>query len=152
MSYEERNTVAHLISTVVVVSGFFYYMLQMAPLDAADPAGALAHLGLAFLVMAGAGIVVTILGTIFVNIGAGIAEGIRTGREPEFATDERDRQIELRAMRVASLLLGVGMVGSMALLAFGQPAFTVFLAIILAGAVADVAAGIFKLALYRRGF
>lgn len=152
MSYEERNTIAHLISTIVVVSGFFFYLLRMAPLEGASDAEALTILGRAFLVMVGAGIAATILATIVVNIGAGIAEGIRTGEEPAFETDERDRQIELRAMRMATLVLGAGFVASMALLAFGQPAFPVFLLIVLAGAVADVSGSVFKLILYRRGF
>jgi hypothetical protein len=127
-------------------------MLQMAPLAEATAAEALVHLGWAFLVMVGAGIVATIVATIVVNIGAGIAEGIKTGAEPEFATDERDRQIELRAMRVTSLMLGVGMTAAMVTLALGQPAFTVFLLIILAGAVADVIGSVTKLVMYRRGF
>jgi hypothetical protein len=152
MTYEERNTIAHLISTIAVVSGLFFYLFRLAPLEGATDAEALIMLGRAFLAMVVAGIVVTILASILVNVGAGIAEGVKSGGTPEFATDERDHQFELRTMRAATYALGAGFVGAMALLAFGQPAFTVFLLLILAGAIADVFGSVFKLVLYRRGF
>lgn len=150
MSHEEKNTYAHLASTALVTAAYFIYVSQLAGSGAFDGPDGLAALGrTVLLVMVGGGIVANIVIVILFNIGFAIAAG---DPNPSFATDERDKLIELRSFRVAALGLGVGFVSSMGALALGQPAFVVINMIVATGALADLLASAVKLLEYRRGF
>lgn len=152
MSYQEKSAIAHLISTVLVIGlyGFFVFgMYQAGQFDGPD---GLSLLGKAVLVMVVGGIVVNIVASILVSIVAGIVQNVTSGEFEPLVTDERDRLIELKAMSFATYALGIGFVGSMGLLALGQTAFVVLNLIVISGALADILGSLVKLVLYRRGF
>jgi hypothetical protein len=91
-------------------------------------------------------------------VGAGIAGQIVLaiaaaifGRTAEFDEDERDRQIDMRAMQVAFSLVGIAMLGALILLATGSTPFLVFHVIIFGMVAAGLTADLWRIALYRRG-
>lgn len=151
MTYQERTALAHLISTIVVIGGFLYYVLSLHQQGVFNAPDGLATLGRAVLVMTAAGVVLSILAGIVVNIIAGMIHHARHGEDDDFITDERDKLLELKAMQVASYTLGIGFVLSMVALALGQSAFFIIVSLVVAGAIADIFASLTKLYLYRRG-
>ena len=144
MTHEEKNTIAHLLSTAVVMGACVLFLNQMLGADA------LSRLGRTILlVVIGGGIVTSIVAAILVNIVLAIAAN---DPSPSMATDERDKLIQLKSMTLATYGLGVGFVLSMVALALGQSAFVVINLIVFSGALADILGSVVKIVIYRRGF
>lgn len=105
--------------------------------------------------LAGRTILVMIAGVVVLNIAlqvAVMAARWLAGQEIEWAEDERDRLIELRAINLAFSLFGAGFLAALVALALGwAPALVLHL---VAGAMlgAGMAADVMRLRLYRRGF
>ncbi len=103
--------------------------------------------GRALLILIGLIVGAGIVGQIIVSIGAVIM-----GHKPEYDDDERDRQIDMRAMRAAFVFVGFAMIGALALLATGSTPFLTFHVLVFGMVAAGLAADLWRIALYRRGF
>ncbi|MES0488413.1 MAG: hypothetical protein ABUK01_00370 [Leptospirales bacterium] len=147
MSYQERNTIANLISSIIVFGLYGMYMFNMYQEGRFDGAGAAALVGKSIFVLICASILVTIAVSILFNIFYAII----TKEKVQSVTDERDKLIELKGMQVSFIAFGVGFVGSMGALALGIAPFMVFLFIMYSMFFGNGLGEIIKLYLYRRG-
>lgn len=102
--------------------------------------------GRALLILIGLVIGAGIVGQIILSITAALM-----GHKPEYDDDERDRQIDMRAMRVAFVLVGVAMLGALALLATGSTPFLTLHILVFGMVAAGLIADLWRIALYRWG-
>ncbi len=149
MTHQEKNALLSLVSGAIVFVLYVYFVGQMYQEGAFEGPGAGVQIGKSILWLIFGGIAVHVM----VQIIFGIARAAMT-REVASppVVDERDRLIELRALRVAYYVIGAGFVGAMIALALGQTYFLTFNIIVFSFFVSGVAEGLVQLFLYRRGF
>jgi MFS family permease len=149
MSAQERRSLISLVSNVLIFGIFFAIILGQYQDGRFDGEDASRLIGQAVLWLIGAQIVAAIVGAILLAIITAVV----TGRNPEpDVTDERDKLIELRALRVSFYLFGAAFVGVILAMALGTTFVVAFLAIIISLAVADAFGNVVRIWLYRRGF
>ncbi|MEE9427617.1 MAG: hypothetical protein V3V25_05645 [Paracoccaceae bacterium] len=149
MSHQVRNTYASLFSGLVMFVLYFWRISYLFEQGRFEGAEAMSLLAKTFLLMIPVGIIATVISMILFSILFAIAA--RDGN-PSFVIDERDRLIELRALRWSYYIFGAGFICSMIALAFGHTAFTVFNLIIGSLMLATIAEGLIQLAMHRRGY
>ena len=149
MSYQEKTNIVSLLCAVIIFALYFYFVRQnyQAGLYAGAQGNAL--IGKSFLWLMAGGVILNIVAHIGFNIIYAIIKG---EVNPSFVVDERDKLIELRALRLAYHTFAVGFVIAMIALTFEQSVFVVFNIIIPSCALAAFAEGIMQIYLYRRGF
>ncbi len=148
MSVKEKRIIATLISNLLVFAVYFVIVLRMYQDGRFDGEDGARLVGQSILILIGAQIVANII----VSIIVAIIHAISTREEEPDITDERDKLIELRALRLSFLLFGGTFAGAIASLALGSTYFFAFQVMIVAGAVSDVVGQAYRLRLYRRGF
>ena len=148
MSVQEKRVLVSLVSNVLVFGVFFAIILGMYHDGRFDGEDAGRVIGQAILWLIGAQILAHIVGHILFAIGSAVA----TGEEEPDITDERDKLIELRALRISFYLFGAAFLGVVVAMALGTSFVVAFLSINSALAIADALGNIVRLRLYRRGF
>jgi hypothetical protein len=147
MTFHEIKYLVSFLSTALVA---LLYALRVHALAAdgyfSGPDGDLLT-GRALLILIGLLVGAGIIGQIILSIAAVIA-----GHNPEYDDDERDRQIDMRAMRAAFVLVGIAMIGALVLLATGSTPFLTFHVLIFGMVAAGLIADLWRIVLYRRGF
>lgn len=165
MSYQEKKTVTSIVSGLILMGAYTVdalgrYRAGAAPLD---------DLGMWALMMLkyiGIGIIVTIILQIafhiLLSIGIAVREKIRDEKsddkaiertiKQEMVEDERDKLIELKALRVGFIVAGTSFIAALFSLALGySPAL--MLNILFFGFFAgSILEGITQFYYYRRGF
>ena len=146
MTYQERQAIGNLLAGIIIFSAFFFWVWR------AIDGGLLGTETAATTI--GRGILVLIFGGVFLNIGVQILTSIGISiitREPKPSNviDERDRMLELRAVRVSYTIIGMGFVASMIALALGVVPLVVLQFIVLSFAVGTIFESILMLIFYR---
>ncbi len=149
MNHQVKNTYAGLFSGILMFGFYFWRISYLHGQGRFEGADAMSLLAKTFLLMIPSGIVFTIVFMIIFSIIFAIATN---DASPSFVVDERDRMIELRALRISYYIFGAGFIGSMIALALGYTAFTVFNLIIGSLMLATIAEGLIQLAMHRRGY
>lgn len=149
MSRQETRIVTSMIANSAIFIVYFVIVLGMYQDGRFDGDDAARLVGQSVLILIGAQIVGNIVVAILVAIGRAIVTGKE--EEPDI-TDERDKLIELRALRLSFILFGAAFVGTVTALALGVTYFTAFQMIIVSLAIADFIGNILRLVRYRRGF
>ena len=149
MTYQEKNVLVSLVSGVIVFALYAYFTRQMYQAGAFEGPDAGAQIGMSVLWLVFGGIVVHIIAQIVFSTAHAI---IAREAKPSPVVDERDRLIELRALRVAYYIIAMGFVGAMIGLALGQTYFATFNIIVFSFFAASLVEGLVQLFLYRRGF
>jgi hypothetical protein len=106
------------------------------------------------LTAVGASIVLTIVSTILVAIGAGISSAVR-GEDPSKdldRKDERDKDIERRGEVVGYYVASAGVVGVMAITMLGYAHFWIANGLYASFATASIVSSAVKIVAYHRGF
>lgn len=149
MSYQEKNVTVALVSHLLIL---VYYVFNLLPILQSGEWVANKLYAL-WLVVIGASILVTIIGSILTNIILTIVEAIRSQKyeEPRFITDERDHLIELKGIRIEYIIYSIGVLTSIFAFIFGQPPLMMISLIFAFGILAEIAGDIAKITLYRRG-
>ena len=147
MSYQEAKYATSFFTTFVISTIYALRVRAMYNAGYFDGSDSSSLTGRAILILIGAIIVGAIIGQILLAIITAIF-----GAELEMNEDERDRQIELRAMNVAFTLLGFCFLGSMILLALGRTPFVIFHLITFGMILAGLGADLYRIWLHRRGF
>lgn len=148
MTFQQRNATVMLASLSAVLAYFLIRVAQMLGGDGLQQ-DIVYRLWLIVII---AVIVLTIAGTILTNIVYGIVTMIETKEEPTYVEDERDKLIELKAMRVSKSVASLATFGAMLTFVLGQSALVMFTLLISAGLVAAIAESLAKLYFYRKGF
>lgn len=146
MTYQERQAIGNLLAGIIIFSAYFFWVWR------AIDGGLLGTENAATTI--GRGILVLIFGGVFLNIGVQILTSIGISiitREPKPSNviDERDRMLELRAVRVSYTIIGMGFVASMIALALGVVPLVVLQFIVLSFAVGTIFESILMLIFYR---
>lgn len=149
MSYQEKNVTVALVSHLLIL---IYYLFNLLPIFQSGEWIA-SKLYALWLVVIGATILVTIIGSILTNIILSIFEAIRSQKyeDPRFITDERDHLIELKGIRIEYITYSIGVLLSIFVFIFGQPPLMMISLIFVFGILAEIAGDIAKITLYRQG-
>ena len=146
MSYAEREALAGLITSLIVIGLLLWQLTVQQSAGAFDGPDALQLWARSVLVLIGWSIGIAIL----VAIASAILHSLVTGEKSDDRRDERDRDIDRRALIWAWYLLSFGLLGVIIALAFGDTALSAMNAVlglcVLSEAFRDAA----KLVLYRR--
>ncbi|HFE39444.1 MAG TPA: hypothetical protein ENK06_13700 [Gammaproteobacteria bacterium] len=140
---------ANLIASLLVFGVYAYFVLQLYQEGRFVGPEGVQLIGKSILWLIGGGIVFNIIVHIVFNIIFAIAD---RDENPSFVVDERDRMIELRALRVAYYVLGIGFVSAMIALALGQGVLVTFNVIIFSFFMSGIIESLMQLFYYRRGF
>ena len=147
MSAHERQAVVSLITTLLLVAFFLAYLLPRYPAGNPYAPGVFHFWGVAFVVL----VPVSIVASIAVSIAFAIVYAMATQQKASSFADERDKFIELRALRIALYVFTCGFSLAMGSLAIGMPPSVMFIVLMGSGYGSGLVSTISKLYLYRRG-
>ena len=146
MTYQEKKSIASLISTILIFGSYCLYMYPRFP-DGGLESATFRFWGSFVLIL----FLVSIAAHIIISIIFNIVYRITTGeKEPIFA-DELDKLIELKANRISFFVFILGFLFAMGALVIFQPSQLMFMILIISGFLSDVTGSITKLYHYRRG-
>jgi hypothetical protein len=147
MSVHERQAIVSLLTTLLLAVFFAVYVLPRYP--AGNPyAPEVFHFwGLAFVVL----VPVSIVTNIVVSIVFSMAYAMATRQKSSSFADERDKFIELRALRNALYAFITGFSLAMGSLAIGMPPSVMFIILMASGYGSGVVGSISEIYLYRKG-
>lgn len=153
MSLGEREALTGFLSMSVSILLFWWRLGGQAEAGLFEGAEGLVHWARQVLILIGISIGISIGVAIAVTIVFTILYAIVTGdQKPSGLRDERDRGIELRAMRLGMWVLSFGLVAMIADLAMGGSAFRALNLVLAACALSELVKDGFKILLYRRGY
>lgn len=147
MSAHERRAIVSLPTTLLLAVFFVAYLLPRYPEGNPYAPEVFRFWGLAFVIL----VPVSIVADIVVSIIFNMAYAMATRQEASSFTDERDKFIDLRALRNALYAFTAGFSLAMGSLAIGMPPSVMFILLMGSGYGSGLVANISKLYLYRRG-
>jgi hypothetical protein len=150
MPFAEKVNWVNVGVTVVVATLYFVVVLGQLGQHAA---GEIAY-QVPLLTAVGAAIVLTIVSTILVAIGAGISSAIEGGDPAKDLDrkDERDKDIERRGEVVGYYIASAGVVGVMAITMLNYDHFWIANGLYASFAIASIVSSAVKIVAYHRGF
>lgn len=146
MSYQDRNNIVSIVISLLVNGYVIFRLFEMSAagaFDGADAVNVWARMVVWAIPISIAG---TIVGTILFNIGYAMVTG---ETKPSFLVDERDRQIDLRAIVAVVVVAAAGFILAIVGLAFGWSALVGFNIVYFAMALGSMASDAFKFIAYR---
>jgi len=146
MSYAEREALAGLITSLIVICLLLWQLTVQQAAGAFDGPDALQVWARSVLVLIGWSIGIAIL----VAIASAILHSLITGEKSDDRRDERDRDIDRRALIWAWYLLSFGLLGVIIALAFGDTALNAMNAVLALCIASEAFKDATKLVLYRR--
>lgn len=147
MGHQEKQSIVSIIGSVLIIG--FYTMYVYKNYVAGDPEilNDFQFWGKSFLWLIPIGIVVQIV----IHILFAIGNRIVTQEDMPDITDERDKLIELKSIRISHWIFTVGFMLSMGSLAFGMKPYVMFITLLTSGFLASLTAEVAKIIYYRRG-
>lgn len=148
MDNKEKQILVTVISLIAIFIGYTYYVYER------DVAGNFQILndfkfwGRSFLIL----IPVTIVSQIIIQILFAIVNKIVTKEDIPTLRDERDKLIDLKALRVSYWIFTAGFLFAMISLVMDFAPYTMFIVLIVSGFISGIVSEIAKLYFYRRGF
>lgn len=148
MYQKEKEIIVSIISSILILGIYSWYVYSRY--FSVDPAivNDFKFWGKAFLIL----IPVSIVAQIVIHIIFAIINKIVTKEEISDLTDERDKLIELKTIRISHWIFILGFLLAMASQAMGMQPWVMFVTLIYSGFVASITSEITKLYYYRRGF
>lgn len=147
MSYQEKENIISLISSVLIL-GFYSLYVYNKYLDGnPELINDFQFWGKTFLIL----IPVTIVVQIIIHIIFAIVNKIVNGEEAPTLTDERDKLIELKAIKISHWIFVIGFLQAMVSQAVGMQPWVMFISLIVSGFVASIAADVAKIRFYHKG-
>lgn len=147
MGQKEKQSIVSIIGSVLVIG--FYSMYVYRNYVAGDPEilNDFQFWGKSFLYLIPIAIVIQIV----IHILFAIGNSIVTREVMTDLTDERDKLIELKSIRISHWIFTVGFMLSMGSLAFGMKPYVMFLTLLSSGFLASLISEVAKIIYYRRG-
>lgn len=143
MTYQEKNNMVSLISTLVIFGFYFFHVYQIYQAGVPNTVAMMATIGLW---------VPVIILTVIVHVVFNTINALAARQDDVPPVDERDKLIELKATRNSHYLFIIGFFISMTLLFFSTSPFVIFNLLIFAFIAAEVLGYFSQLYYYRRGF
>ena len=147
MSAHERQAIVSLITTLLLAVFFLGYLLPRYPAGNSYAPEVFHFWGVAFVIL----VPVSIVASIVVSIVFSMVYAMATRESASSFADERDKFIELRALRIALYVFMCGFSLAMASLAIGMPPSVMFIVLMGSGYGSGLVGDISKLYLYRKG-
>jgi hypothetical protein len=147
MSSQERQAVVSLLTTLLLAAFFLVYVLPRYPAGNPYSAEVFHFWGVAVVIF----IPVSIVANIAISIVFSIVYRMATREKASSFADERDKFIELRALRTALYVFTCGFFLAMGSLAIGMPPSVMFLILMGSGYGSGMVGNITQLYLYRKG-
>lgn len=148
MYNREKQILVSLITTVVILAAYSLFVYNRYISDNPEIINDFRFWGKAFLVL----IPVSIVAQIVIHILFAIANKIATNEDIPSISDERDKLIELRTIRISHWLFLAGFLLAMGSQAVGMKPYVMFITLILSGFIASVVGEITRIYYYRKGF
>ncbi|NOR63423.1 MAG: hypothetical protein GQ535_13140 [Rhodobacteraceae bacterium] len=149
MSFHHKSIYVSLVNSIIVMSAYYWWVSGRYADGVFDGPNAGVEVGKSLLILIAAGILVQIIGMILFNILQAI---VTNNANPSFLIDERDRTIELKALKVAYNLMALVFLLTIIALTMGWSIFAVFHILVGGGAVIAIVEALTQLFLYRRGY
>lgn len=149
MSYQEKETLVSLISSVVIFGGYCLYVFQKYQEQIFKTPNDLRFWATTILIL----IPVSIVATIIINIAFNVINTIVTkvDEAPSF-TDERDKLIQLKAIQISHWMFVLGFFLAMGSLVIDMPPYVMLIVLVFSGFVSSLTDDIAKLYFYHKGF
>ena len=147
MGHHEKQSIVSIIGSVLVIGFYSLYVYRNYIQADMGLLNDFQFWGKSFLYLIPVAIVVQIVIQILFAIG----NRIITQEDISDITDERDKLIELKSIRISHWIFTVGFMLAMGSLAMGMKPYVMFLTLISSGFVASLASEVAKIIWYRRG-
>ena len=148
MYRREKQILVSLITTILILGFYSLFVYQKYMAGKMEIINDFKFWGKAFLIL----IPITIVAQIIIHIVFFIINKIVTNEDIPMINDERDKLIELKAIRISHWVFIVGFLLSMGSQAIGMQPWVMFITLIYSGFIAAIASEIAKIYFYRRGF
>lgn len=147
MSYQEKENIMSLISSILILGLYSLYVYNKYLDGNPDLINDFQFWGKTFLIL----IPVTIVAQIIIHIVFAIINKIVVDEEPPSFTDERDKLIELKAIKISHWIFVIGFFQAMLTQSLGMQPWVMFISLISAGFIASIASNVAKIWFYRKG-
>lgn len=148
MSTKEKQTIVTLISSILIIGFYSLYVYYNYLKEDWTLINDFKFWGTSFLIM----IPVAIVAQIIIHIIFAIFNKIVTNEDMETMSDERDKLIELKTIRISHWIFTAGFLAAMSTQAMGMEPWTMFVTLIASGFLGAVISESAKIYFYRRGF
>lgn len=145
---KEKMILVELISTTLIIGLYVWYVYHRYIAVNPGIINDFSFWGKAFLIL----IPVAIVAEIIIHIVFAIINKIVTDEDISTLDDERDKLIELKAIRIAHWIFILGFMLAMIWLAVGMQPWTMFITLIVSGFISSIASGTARLYFYQKGF
>lgn len=147
MSYQEKQSIVSMVNTIIILGIYSYIIYSRYVADNPDIINDLSFWGKSFIIL----IPVTIVVQIVLHILFVIVNKIITNDEIPDKTDEMDKLIELKSIRISHWVFIVGFFLAMGSLALEMELWVMFVLLISFGFLAGIVSDIAKIYYYRKG-
>ncbi len=147
MDIKEKRILISLIGSVLILGFYSWYVYSRYISGNLDILNDFSFWGRSFLIL----IPVAIITQIVIQIIFAIYIHATSKEEIDPVEDERDKLIELKAIKISHYIFIVGFMLAMGSLALGSQPWIMFVVLIFSGFMASVVNEIVRLYLYRRG-
>lgn len=147
MSYQEKKNMISLLGTLLIFGCYSLYVFRVQPGWNLENTELFTFWAAAILIL----IPVSIVAKIVIYIVFNIINRVMTNEaEPSFS-DELDKIIQLKSLRISHYVFILGFLLAMGSLVVGMPIAAMFVIMFIAGFISEVAGIITELYLYHRG-
>lgn len=147
MGIKEKKILVSLISSILILTIYTVYVFQNSVMVNPEILNDFSFWGKSFLIL----IPVSIAVQIVIQIIFTIFHALISPKETEALADERDKLIELKAIKIAHYIFITGFMLAMGVLAFDLQPWLMFVTLIASGFIAAVAYDFARLYFYRKG-
>jgi len=147
MGHKEKQSIVSIIGSVLVIGFYSLYVYRNYIQADLELLNDFQFWGKSFLYLIPVAIVVQIV----IHIIFAIANRIITQEDLPDLTDERDKLIELKSIRISHWIFILGFMLAMGSLAMGLKPYIMFLTLISSGFLASLASEVAKIIYYRKG-
>ena len=147
MDIKEKRILISLISSVLIMVFYVLYVYNRQIAGNPDILNDFRFWGKSFLIL----IPVAIVAQIIIQIGFAIFISATSREEVDPIEDERDKLIELKAIKISHYLFIIGFMSAMGSLTLGMKPWVMFVVLISSGFIASVVNEIARLYFYRKG-
>ena len=147
MGQKEKQSIVSIIGSVLTIGLYSLYVYKNYIAGDLEILNDFQFWGKSFLWLIPIAIVVQIV----IHIVFAIGNAIITKENMPDLTDERDKLIELKSIRISHWIFTLGFMLSMGSLAFGMKPYVMFLSLLSSGFLASLVSEVAKIIYYRKG-
>ena len=148
MDHKQKQIILSIIISILVFASYSLYVYYKYMAGNMEVINDFKFWGKAFLIL----IPVAILAQIIIYIVFAIINKIITNEDIPTLSDERDKMIDLKAIRISHWIFILGFMLAMGSQAMGMQPYVMFVVLIFSGFISSITAEIVKLYFYMKGF